>query len=40
VRTSYTPISEWSTRLLTKASFDPSGDHFTLLLEPQALIQG
>src|SRR4029450_11358056 len=40
VRTSYTPISEWSTRLLTKASFDPSGDHLRLLLVPQALIQG
>jgi hypothetical protein len=34
------PINAWFSRVLTKASFDPSGDHTGKLWRPHALMNG
>jgi hypothetical protein len=34
------PMNAWFSRVLTKASFDPSGDHCGLLCRPHALMKG
>src|SRR6185503_17203964 len=40
VAMSYTPIREWFSRVLTKASREPSGDQTGPLWRPHALMKG
>src|SRR6185312_11564752 len=40
VFTSYRPMSEWFSRMLTNAIFEPSGDHVGWPLLPHSLMNG
>jgi hypothetical protein len=40
LRTSRMPMKPWSARSLTKASFDPSGDHRGFVFLPAAFTSG